>query len=149
MVAAGKPVKTAEVAEPVILKPPGCAVTVHAAFGKPLRSTLPVDTLQVGGVIMPTTGAEGVTGWAGITAPDEDAELQPDDNKVTEKVCVVLAGNPLNVAVAVLPLITKPLGAANTVQLLVGKLLRATLPVDTLQVGGVTVPTVGTCGVTG
>lgn len=84
--AAGKPLNTAVVEEPVMLKPPGCAITVHAAFGKPLRSTLPVDTLQVGGVIVPTTGAVGVTGCAGIAAVPEATDVQPEDCKVTVNV---------------------------------------------------------------
>ena len=30
--------------------------------GKPLNTTLPVDTMQVGCVMVPTIGADGVTG---------------------------------------------------------------------------------------
>lgn len=42
----------------MIVVPPGLAVTVHEPDeGKPLNATLPVETLQVGCVIVPTTGA--------------------------------------------------------------------------------------------
>lgn len=149
VVPAANPLKVAVAVLPVIVAPPGLAVTVQLLVGNPLSATLPVANAQVGLVMAPTVGAAGIAGCAGITAPDEGAEVQPDDSSVTVNVCVELAGNPLKVAVAVLPLISCPLGAAVTVQLLAGKLLKATLPVATVQVGGVTVPTVGTAGVTG
>ena len=51
---------------PVVVAPPGLAVTVHVPEdGNPLRATLPVGTPHMGWVIAPTTGAVGVTG-AGI-----------------------------------------------------------------------------------
>ena len=56
---------------------------------------------------------------------------------------MVLAFNPLNVAVVVLPVMVAPPGLAVTVQLLAGRLLSATLPVGTAQVGCVMVPIVG------
>lgn len=40
----------------------GVLVIVHAPAGKLLRTTLPVATVQVGWVIVPTTGFNGVTG---------------------------------------------------------------------------------------
>lgn len=57
-----KPVKVAVVVLPVMVAPPGEAVTVQLLAGKLLRATLPVATLQVGGVIAPTAAAGGVTG---------------------------------------------------------------------------------------
>ena len=45
---------------PVAVAPPGDAVTVHVPLaGKPLKATLPVVTVHVGCVIVPTTGAVG------------------------------------------------------------------------------------------
>ena len=44
--------------DPLIL--PG--LIVHEPEGKSLNTTLPVGTVQVGCVIVPTVGAEGVTG---------------------------------------------------------------------------------------
>ena len=42
---------------------PGVLVTVHVPVeGNPLNSTLPVETGQVGCVIAPTIGADGVVG---------------------------------------------------------------------------------------
>ena len=35
---------------------------VHVPEGKPLNTTLPVGTVQVGCVMVPTIGADGVTG---------------------------------------------------------------------------------------
>ena len=55
----------------------------------------------------------------------------------------MLAVNPLKVAVVVLPVMVAPPGVAVTVQLLAGRLLRATLPVANAQVGDVIVPIVG------
>ena len=68
-------------AETVVVGPvpeiaPGLSVQVPVA-GKPLNATLPVAVVQVGGVIVPTIGADGVTGWGLITTLLEAAETQP------------------------------------------------------------------------
>ena len=56
-----KLLKVAVVPVPVIVAPPGLAVTVQLPdAGKPLRATLPVAVLHVGWVIVPTVGAEGI-----------------------------------------------------------------------------------------
>jgi hypothetical protein len=48
---------------PVVVDPPGLRVNVHVPLaGKPLNTTLPVDTAQVGLVIVPTAGADGAPG---------------------------------------------------------------------------------------
>jgi hypothetical protein len=48
---------------PMILVPPGLAVTVHAPLdGKPLNDKLPVGFAHVGCVIVPTTGELGKDG---------------------------------------------------------------------------------------
>jgi hypothetical protein len=48
---------------PVVVVPPGVRVKVHVPDdGKPLNNILPVITLQVGCVMVPTTGAVGVIG---------------------------------------------------------------------------------------
>ena len=49
---------------PGVVMPPGYLVSVQPAEGRPFRTTLPVGTGQVGGVIVPTTGALGVLGCA-------------------------------------------------------------------------------------
>ena len=59
---ADKPLKVAVVPEPLWVAPPGVAVKVHAPDGSPLKATLPVAKLQVGGVIVPTVGAAGAAG---------------------------------------------------------------------------------------
>ena len=63
---------------PVLLTAPGLRVSVQVPLtGKPLKATLPVAVVQVGGVIVPTIGAEGVVGWGLITTLLEAAETQP------------------------------------------------------------------------
>ena len=63
---------------PVVVAPPGLRVSIHVPeAGSPLRATDPVDTAQVGCVIVPTTGAVGVAGCALITTFAEDNEVQP------------------------------------------------------------------------
>lgn len=48
---------------PVVVVPPGLRVSVHVPLeGNPLRNALPVASLQVGWVMLPTWGAEGVGG---------------------------------------------------------------------------------------
>ena len=78
VVPAVNPLKFAVVLEPVIVAPPGEAVTVHVPDeGSPLKATDPVGTLQVGCVIVPMTGAVGVVGCALITAFVEATEVHP------------------------------------------------------------------------
>ena len=63
---------------------PGFIVHVPVP-GKPVKITLPVDTAQLGWVIVPTVGATGVAGWVLITTLAEIGETQ-----VTEFVTVKL-----------------------------------------------------------
>jgi hypothetical protein len=49
--------------DPGVITAPGYLVNVHVPVaGNPSRITLPVDTVQVGGVIVPTDGAVGLPG---------------------------------------------------------------------------------------
>lgn len=54
---------------PVVVIPPGFLVKVHVPDGKPLNSTVPVDTLQSGCVMPPTVGIDGVVRGAAIPLP--------------------------------------------------------------------------------
>ena len=82
---APKPVTVPVVPLPV-KEPEGEPVTVHVPeAGKPLKATLPVARAQVGWVITPTVGAEGVEGCAFTTALAEAEEVHPDE-LVTVKV---------------------------------------------------------------
>ena len=64
---------------PVVVVPPGVLVSVQVPdAGRPLNTTLPVASAQVGWVIVPTTGAEGAAGAASITTLPEEGETHPD-----------------------------------------------------------------------
>ena len=64
---------------PVVVTPPGVLVNVHVPDdGNPLNATLPVATLHVGCVMVPTVGAVGVVGWALITIFDDATETHVD-----------------------------------------------------------------------
>ena len=143
--------KVVVVPVPVFVEPP-VAVTVHVPVaGKPLNATLPVATLHVGWVIVPTVGAAGGVGAAVITVLEELPDVQPLAF-VTVNVYVLLAMSPLNVAVAPVPVsveLFEP-SVAVTVQLPVpGNPLNATLAVLKAHEGWVIVPTVGADGVVG
>ena len=63
---------------PVVVVPPGVRVNVHVPLeGKPLSTTLPVARAQVGWVMVPATGADGVTGCVLITTFDDEVDIQP------------------------------------------------------------------------
>ena len=55
-----------ELVFPVVITPPGFRVIVQFPAGKPLSTTEPVDTVQVGCVILPAMGADGFSGCAFI-----------------------------------------------------------------------------------
>jgi hypothetical protein len=77
-VLAVNPVKVVVVPDPVVVVPPGEAVTVQEpAAGNPLKATDPVETEQVGCVIAPTIGAVAGVGAAFIAAEVEAVEVQP------------------------------------------------------------------------
>ena len=59
--------------EPVIA--PGLIVQLPA--GKPLNTTLPIATAQVGCMMMPTKGATGVAGCALMTTSADATEIHP------------------------------------------------------------------------
>ena len=61
--------------DPVPDTAPGLIVQLPA--GNPLNSTLPVASEQVGWVIVPAIGAEGVAGCASITTAVEAGEMHP------------------------------------------------------------------------
>ena len=66
--------------------------------GSPLRAALPVESVQVGGVIVPTTGGVGVGGCGGITAPDEGRDTHPG---IISTVNVYVPGRRLEIVVLV------------------------------------------------
>ena len=107
-----------------------------------------MGTVQFGGVILPTTGAEGIGGCSGITTLPEGADVHPSE-LVTVKVYVPEGIVEIVVLIPVPVLVTPP-GVRVIVHVpMEGKPLSVTLPVDTVQVGGVIVPTTGGVGVGG
>jgi hypothetical protein len=62
---------------PVFVMVPGYRVSVHVPVaGKPSSTTLPVDTVHVGGVIVPAEGIEGIAGCGFITTDTDGSDIQ-------------------------------------------------------------------------
>ena len=126
---------------PVPVIPPG--LTVQFPAGKPFNTTLPIANVQVGCVMVPTNGADGVAGCALITIFADATEMQPNVLVTVKE--YVPAARPGMVVLAPVPVIPPGL----IVQFPVGKPFNTTLPVDNVQVGCVIVPTIGADGVAG
>jgi hypothetical protein len=63
---------------PVFVTPSGLRVSVHVpVVGKPFNTTLPVETLQLGCVTVPTEGVLGTVGAAISTIGCDGEEVQP------------------------------------------------------------------------
>lgn len=63
---------------PDIVTFPGVRVRFHVPeAGRPLSSTLPVESAQVGWVMAPTTGAVGVAGWVLMITFAEATDMHP------------------------------------------------------------------------
>jgi hypothetical protein len=148
-VPATRPEIVVTVPVPVEVIPPGFPVTVHVPEeGNPLIATLPVAKEQVGCVIVPTVGDAGVDGCGLITTFPDSAEVHPE---VPATVNVyVPAESPVTVVAVPVPVEIIPPGFLVKVHVPVdGKPLNATLPVETVQVGCVTVPVTGGSGIEG
>jgi hypothetical protein len=104
-----------------------------------------VESVQVGGVIVPTTGGVGVGGWEGITTLPDGGDVQP---VISSTVNVYVPSGRLAIVVLVpVPVYVVPPGVLLMVHVPDdGKPLRTTLPVETVQVGGVMVPITGAEG---
>lgn len=120
---------------------PGLMVQFPA--GKPLNTTLPVETKHVGCVIELIAGAEGVTGCTLIITLADAGEIHPEE-LVTVNVLVPAV---IPEIVFVTPVLVIAPGLI--VQVPKGKPLKSTLPVATEQVGCVIVPVIGADGVNG
>jgi hypothetical protein len=63
---------------PVVITVPGYRISVQVPDeGKPDNKTLPVDTVHVGGVIVPTEGAGGIGGCAFIKTLPDGEDVHP------------------------------------------------------------------------
>ena len=70
----------------MVVVPPGDLVRVHVPVaGNPFKTTLPVATLQVGWVVVPRMGADGVEACVLITTLADAGEIHPE-TLVTVKV---------------------------------------------------------------
>ena len=102
---------------------------VQLPTGKPFKTTEPDESTQVGCVMVPTVGDEGVVGWALITTSPEAEETQPSEF-VRVKLWVPVE-SPDIVVLLPLPLIVPGL----IVQLPPGNPFKTTEPVASRQVG--------------
>jgi len=131
----------------MVIEPPDPEIApgliVQLPEGNPSKTTLPVATAQLGCVTELIEGAAGVAGFAFITILADGGEIHPDAF-VTVKLNVP-EGNPDRVLLVPEPAIAPGL----IIQLPVGRPFNTTLPVATVQVGCVIVPTVGAEGVIG
>lgn len=148
-VPAASPEIVVDVPVPVEVVPPGDFVRVHVPVeGKPLSTTVPVASAQVGWVIVPTTGAVGVDGWVLIT-------IFPLDVDVQFVLFVTVYVNVPDVSPEIVfdmpvPVVVVPPGDFVRVHVPdAGKPLRTTLPVASTHVGCVMAPKTGAVGVTG
>ena len=73
-----RPVIVLLVPVPDVVIVPGVLVNVHVnVAGKSFKITLPVETVHVGWVIVPTDGASGIIGCGLITTLDDATEVHP------------------------------------------------------------------------
>jgi hypothetical protein len=122
------------VPDPVVVTLPGVRVSVHVPVdGNPVNITLPVETVHVGWVTVPTMGALGLDAGAEITTLADGLDTHPAE--VTVKVYVPGARPEIVVLVPV-PVVITPSGVRVNVHVPVpGKPLSMTLPVEITHVG--------------
>ena len=113
--------------------------------GNPFNTTVPVDKVHVGCIIVPTVGADGDAGCAGITTLPDDGDIHPAE-LVT--VYVYVPSDRFEIVILVPdPVVVTPPGERINVHVPVpGKPLKTTLPVGTEHVGWVIAPTTGADG---
>jgi len=141
------PTMVTEVPVPEAATPPGVLVMVHEPVpGKSFKTTLPVDTAQVGCVINPTVGATGKPAIVLITILEDEAEVHPEAF-VTVKVYVPGISPVTVVLVPVLEVVISPGFLVNVQVPVAGKPLKTTLPVGAVHVGCVIVPGMGAEGI--
>ena len=131
-----RPVIVELVPVPVVDTVPGYLINVQVPVeGNPAKITLPVARVHVGGVIVPTKGAEGIEGCVFITTFPDIEETHPVE-LVTVKVYVAPAGSVGIVILIPVPvIITFPGLRVNVHVPVAGNPLKITLPVDMAQVG--------------
>ena len=127
----------------------GSLVRVHEpGDGNPLNSALPAGTSYVGCVTVPTTGAGGFGGGAGITKPTDGNDTHPKW-LVTVKINVP-GVIPETVLLVPVPVVVIVPGYMVSVQApSPGNSVIFTLPVARLHVGDVMLPAKGVADVSG
>lgn len=128
---------------------PGFLDKVHIPVaGNPDNETVPVGVSQVGWIIFPTIGADGVSGAALIVIFAVGDEVQPTAFETVK--LKVPDARPVTVLLVPVPLMVIPPGFLVNVQAPVpGNPDIMTLPVAVEQVGWVKVPIIGIAGTTG
>lgn len=120
---------------PDVVVPPGLLVNVHVPVaGKPLRATLPVGTVHVGCVMVPTTGTVGGVGTALITTAPDAEEVHPEELVTVNEYDP--GARPIIVVLVPVPFVVVPPGVLVNVHVPVeGSPLSITLPEVTTHVG--------------
>lgn len=131
------------VPEPFNVELSAVRVRVHVPEdGNPVSVTLPVLWVQLGCVIIPATGADGVGGWALIVTSEDEFEIQPDEPFTANE--YVPAGRDSIVVLSPVPVNIFPPGDLVIVHVPEeGRPVSVTLPVTELQSGCTITPTVG------
>jgi len=113
---------------PEAVMPEGVLVIVHVPVeGNPDKGTLPVETTQLGCILVPTIGAVGVIGWELIVKLDEATEVHPEE--LVTLTVYVFAPMPEIVVVGPVPEAVIPAGVLVNVHVPVaGKSFKSTLP---------------------
>jgi hypothetical protein len=132
---------------PLDVTVPGYRVSIQTpVVGKPFSTTLPVDNAQVGAVIVPTRGDDGITGWAVIKILADGGEMHPIE-LVTAKVYVPSGRFEMIIPVPDPVVVILPGARVNVHVPVEGNPDNVALPVDTVHVGWPIDVTTGAVGV--
>ena len=93
---------------PVVVTFPGDLVIVQLPLGNPLKTTLPVETAQVGCVMAPTTGALGKALTVKLLVDEQPVAVSVKVNVTTPALTPVTKPAFVIVAIAVLLLVQVP-----------------------------------------
>jgi hypothetical protein len=93
-VPAASPLTVVPGPDPLEVMPKGFRVRVQEPEGKPLSTTLPVETVHVGWVITPTAGAVGMAFTVSVYVAVADEQGEPSGLFVVTVMVIVLPISP-------------------------------------------------------